>query len=525
MDAPILLAKELSEIGISSIKIHYQLSTSQLIRESISRSEAELSNAGALVVSTGKHTGRSPKDKYIVTTDNTEDIWWGEINHPISIDDYVNLRTHVIDHLNGHELFVQDVKVGSDPNHNIPVRFISTSAWHALFSKNLFIPFQGVNFTGYTVFHAPDCFADPVKHHLRSESFIILNFSTREVLIGGTNYAGEVKKAVFTVMNFHMPANDVLPMHCSANIGNHNDVALYFGLSGTGKTTLSSDPERRLIGDDEHGWSDKGVFNFEGGCYAKTIRLNPDLEPLIWKAVESFGSVLENVCFKPGTFDVDYDNVKLTENTRGAYPLAYIPNRVTPGSGGHPENIFFLSADAFGVLPPISILSPNQAMYYFLSGYTFKLAGTEVGLNKEPQPTFSVCFAAPFLPLDPVVYSKMLLDRIKQHHVNVWLVNTGWTGGAYGVGARIPLPYTRMLIKSALSGDLLKMPRKTEDTFGLDIPISCPGIPEKILQPYENWQHKEYFSSTSARLAAAFKQNIAQYADLIPSEVILSGPH
>lgn len=511
-------------LGISSNQIHYQLSTSQLMRESISHSEGELSNAGALVVTTGKHTGRSPKDKFIVKTETTDNIWWGEINHPISKEDFGILKDLVINHLSNKELFISDVKAGSDNNYCIPVRFISTSAWHTLFSKNLFIPFQNEMIDGYTVFHAPDLFVDPNKYHLRSEIFIILSFGTREILIGGTQYAGEVKKAVFSVMNYHMPSKDVLPMHCSANIGNHNDVALYFGLSGTGKTTLSSDPERRLIGDDEHGWSQKGVFNFEGGCYAKTIRLNPDLEPLIWKAVESFGSVLENVCFKTNTYDVDYDNISLTENTRGAYPLSYIPNRVAPGSGGHPENIFFLSADAFGVLPPISFLTPNQAIYYFLSGYTSKLAGTEVGLNKEPQPTFSVCFAAPFLPLDPVVYAKMLLNKIKEHNVNVWLVNTGWTGGSYGAGSRIPLPYTRMLIKSALSGDLIKMPRQIENSFGLEIPTSCPGIPEKILQPYENWQSKENFLATASRLADAFTKNIAQYKNLIPPEVIKSGP-
>ncbi len=515
----------LKHSGIHSKEIIYQQSTSQLVKESIIRNEGELSNSGAFVVSTGNNTGRASKDKYIVNTPGIGEIWWGDINHKLESTDYENLKDLVTNHLSERRIFVEDLRVGTDILFSLSLRLITPKAWHALFAKNLFLPDNFLNNDCYTIYHAPDCLADPQKYHLRSDVFIVLNFEQHEILIGGTHYAGEVKKAVFTVMNYHMPQKSVLPMHCAANVGNHNDVALYFGLSGTGKTTLSSDPERRLIGDDEHGWSPTGVFNFEGGCYAKTIRLNPDLEPIIWNAVEKFGSVIENVKFTPGTNDIDYNDVSLTENTRGAYPLSYIPNRIVRGAGGHPENIFFLSADAFGVLPPISFLNPNQAIYYFLSGYTSKLGGTEIGLTKSPTPTFSVCFASPFLPLEPIVYAQGLLERINEHKVNVWLVNTGWTGGAYGIGSRIPLPYTRMLIKSAISGDLAKKRRVEDRMFGLEIPISCPGIPERILDPSENWQNKESYLSTSSMLVKEFIQNFVKFEKDLPIVVKNAGPH
>jgi phosphoenolpyruvate carboxykinase (ATP) len=525
MVSDVLVQDQLARVGINAAHVFYKSARSQLVREILRRNEGDLSNSGAVVVETGKNTGRAPKDKYVVQSPSAQNIWWGEANHPLSEDDYLAIRDQVIAHLSGRDLFIEDLRAGADSAHSIGVRVITPLAWHALFSRNLFLPQGGSPVFNYTIYDAPDCTIDPTRHHTNSDIFVIINFDAHEILIGGTRYAGEIKKSIFTVMNFHMPAAGVLPMHCSANTGNQNDVSLFFGLSGTGKTTLSSDTDRRLIGDDEHGWSDKGVFNFEGGCYAKTIRLNQDLEPLIWNAVERFGSVLENTRFQLGTYDINYDDVSLTENTRGAYPMAYISNRVAPGFAGHPENIFFLSADAFGILPPISRLTPEQAMYYFLSGYTAKLAGTEKDLKKEPQPTFSVCFAAPFLPLKPVVYASMLMKKIQQMKVNVWLVNTGWTGGAFGTGSRIPIPYTRMLVKSALNGDLAQAPMTEDSIFNLAIPLACPGIPEKMLDPKLSWQNQDLFQKTSQNLLDAFRNNIKQYAADLPAEVIAAGPH
>jgi phosphoenolpyruvate carboxykinase (ATP) len=447
----------LVEHGLFPIRIHANLTPPALLEHALRRGEGTLTDHGAFTANTSPHTGRSPKDKFLIEESGSGDRIWWEKNPRLDPAAFERLHEDVRAWLDARELFVQDLFGGADPAYRLPVRFITPNAWHALFVRNMFIramPAELAQFRpGFTVLHAPDFQADPARHGTRTSSFIVLNFAKKLVLIGGTRYAGEMKKSIFTVLNYLLPGQSVMPMHCSANVGPAGDTAVFFGLSGTGKTTLSADPARQLIGDDEHGWSDRGVFNFEGGCYAKVIRLRRETEPEIYAATQMFGTVLENVVLDAATRSVDFDADRITENTRACYPIHYIPNHLPSGAGGHPRNIVFLTADAFGVLPPIARLTPTQAMYHFLSGYTAKVAGTERGVT-EPSATFSACFGAPFLPLHPSVYARMLGERIAKHGVKVWLVNTGWTGGPYGAGSRMKLSYTRAMVRAALAGAL-----------------------------------------------------------------------
>lgn len=518
--------------GLTNLKAAYwNLSPAVLVEHAVRRDEGILSPDGALVVNTGQHTGRSPNDKFVVQegTDLDAKIWWGKVNQPISADQFDRLYLKAAAYLQNREVYVQDMRAGAHPDHSLPIRIISEKAYAALFAHDLFIRLtkeaQLEHVPGFTVLHCPDLVATPELDGTKSGTFIIVSFAKRVILIGGTSYAGEIKKSIFTIMNFLMPEKGVLSMHCSANVGDRGDVALFFGLSGTGKTTLSSDPERQLIGDDEHGWSDESIFNFEGGCYAKTIRLNPRLEPIIWKAAHRFGSVLENVDMDPHTRQIDFDSERLTENTRAAYPIEFVPNHVPQGYAGHPENIFFLTADAFGVLPPIAHLTREQAMYYFLSGYTSKLAGTEKGLGAEPQATFSTCFGAPFLPLRPGVYARLLGEKIDRHEVRVWLVNTGWTGGAFGVGKRIHLPHTRAMIRAALTGQLDSVATRQDSFFGLHVPVSCPDVPASVLDPRSTWADPSAYDRQANHLIGLFEKNFTQFSSDVSAEVVAAGPH
>lgn len=511
--------------------IHVNLPVARLAEEAIRREECALGNGGALIVNTGKYTGRSPNDKFLVQyPDPGEDekkIWWGKVNQPFSPEKFEQLLQKMCAYYQGKTAYVQNVYTGAHPSYQLPIRVITETAWHNLFARDLFIrqaQSTEPHTPQFTVLNAPGFKASPDLDGTNSEAFIIVDFRRRLILIGGTSYAGEIKKSIFSIMNYLMPIRNVLSMHCSANVGQNSDVALFFGLSGTGKTTLSSDPLRHLIGDDEHGWGDDGVFNFEGGCYAKTIRLRPDLEPLIWDASQRFGSVLENVVFDSETRSIDFDSEKLTENTRAAYPIDFIPNHIPEGRAGHPDNIFFLTADAFGVLPPIARLTPDQAMYYFLSGYTSKLAGTEKGLGNEPQATFSTCFGSPFLPLFPDIYATLLGEKIKTHQSRVWLVNTGWTGGAYGTGKRIHLPYTRAMIQAALSGAFDSVKYRTDEHFGFSIPLSCPEVPSEILNPRLTWKEPLQYDQMASSLVARFVRNFSQFEGM-PQQIIQAGPH
>jgi phosphoenolpyruvate carboxykinase (ATP) len=515
--------------GIStSGPVHWNLSTPALYEHAIRRQEGLLAKDGPLVCLTGAHTGRSPNDKFIVKEPTSEGhIHWGKVNRPIEPQKFDALRRDVIAYLSDKELFVQDLYAGADPTFRLPVRFVQELAWHNLFVRNLFIvpPAQDLEgFTpGFTVITAPGFRANPERHGTRSDVAIVLNMQTREVLIVGTSYAGENKKAIFTVLNYTLPLQNVLSMHCSANIGPAGDTALFFGLSGTGKTTLSSDPKRRLIGDDEHGWSEYGVFNFEGGCYAKMIRLSAEAEPQIFATTRRFGTVLENVVMDPETRVLDFNDERLTENTRGAYPISFIDNSVPSGMGGHPRNIVMLTADAFGVLPPIARLSPEAAKYHFLSGYTAKVAGTEKGVV-DPTATFSTCFGAPFLPLHPNVYAKALGERIEQHDVRVWLVNTGWTGGPYGVGSRMKIAYTRAMISAALSGALDHEGYRRHPIFNLEMPTSCLDVPSEVLDPRSTWQDKDAYDQQARKLAAMFIENFKAFEADVSPEVTAAGP-
>jgi phosphoenolpyruvate carboxykinase (ATP) len=491
--------------------IFWNMSAAVLIEHSIKNNEGQLTDNGALVVKTGEYTGRSPGDKYIVDYGKPYDdeISWGSINKSISPSSFDKLYQKIIKFVSENPIYVEDVLVGADKSHQRRIRVVSEYAWSALFSKDLFIS-PSDNFDSdpdFTVLQAPSVLADPEADGIASKTFIVINFEKRVVIIGSTKYAGEIKKSVFSVMNRILPKENVLPMHCSANIGMEGDTALFFGLSGTGKTTLSSDPDRILIGDDEHGWDEKGVFNFEGGCYAKTINLSKELEPIIWQATQSFGCVLENVIYNEDSRQVDFTDSKLTENTRAAYPLRFVTKRKKDGCGNHPTNIFFLSADAFGVLPPISNLNEEQAAFYFLAGYTSKLAGTERGMGKEPEATFSACFGAPFLPLKPTVYAEMLKERIKLHNSRVWLVNTGWTGGSYGVGSRIKLQHTRTLIAAALKGVLDQAPSTLDPVFGLKIPSIVNGVPSELLNPINTWKNREEYLQVALNLKHKFEEN------------------
>ena len=502
-------------ISRSTQNQYTNLSLPDLVEHVIRNHEGLLSESGAILVSTGEFTGRSPGDKYIVDYGNPydEEINWGKVNQRISPQQFDILLTQVLAYLQNKDVYIQDVAVGANVRHQRQIRIISEYAWSAIFSKNLFIEKSSdpIKEFDFVLIQAPGFSADPKINGTKTPTFVIIDFNRKIILIGNTQYAGEIKKSVFTTMNRLLPSENVLPMHCSANMGRHGDTALFFGLSGTGKTTLSSDPERLLIGDDEHGWGDDGIFNFEGGCYAKTINLNKKFEPLIWSAVHSFGSVLENVVFDENTRVVDFSKDTITENTRGAYDLKRIENHVDTGKGIHPHNIFFLSADAFGVLPPISLLKDQQVIEFFLAGYTAKLAGTERGLGNEPAATFSSCFGAPFLPLSPMLYAKMLKDRIDKHGSNVWLINTGWIGGQFGIGNRIDLPYTRRMISAAICDEIDLQDFMMDPVFGLRVPKEITGIPPEILNQRYLWKDRNEYQKTAQNLWSQFKNTLAEY--------------
>ncbi len=498
-------------------KVHFNLVAPELILEAARRSEGEFADMGPFVAVTTPHTGRSPKDKFVVVEPSSEaDVDWGNVNQRYDEAHFETLLADVKEHLNVQdELFVEDLYCGADTSHQLSVRYVSPNAWHMAFVRNMFIrpsEEQLKSFAAnFTVLHAPEFTADPEKHGTRTGTFIVLHLGKRMILIGGTRYAGELKKSMFTVMNYLLPKNGVLSMHCSANIGEAGDTALFFGLSGTGKTTLSADPSRFLIGDDEHGWSNEGTFNFEGGCYAKVINLSPEGEPDIYKTTQMFGTILENVCLDEQK-KVKFEDQSITENTRASYPLDYIRNHVPSGRGGHPKNVIFLTADAFGVLPPISKLTPEQAMYYFLSGYTAKVAGTERGVT-EPQATFSACFGAVFLVWHPTKYAHMLGELLKKHGSKVWLVNTGWSGGAYGVGKRMSLKHTRTMVSAVLSGQLEAVETTQDPIFGLHIPNSIEGVPTEILTPRQTWTSGEEYDLKAKELAAMFRKNFEKFGN------------
>lgn len=506
------MARELSQNSIWN----YNLSVSQLVQKALERKEGALASTGALQVLTGKYTGRSPKDKFIVREASVlASVDWGKINQPISQANFEKLYKKAQAYMEDKELFVFDGFAGYDAEARLPIRVINEYAWHNLFAHQMFIRPNGEEIKNhrpeFTVIDLPGLKADPNTDGTNSETFICVSFEKKLVLIGGTEYAGEIKKSIFSVLNYTLPAKmDILSMHCSANVGHNGDVALFFGLSGTGKTTISADPDRRLIGDDEHGWTDQGVFNIEGGCYAKCINLSQEKEPQIWQAIRE-GTVLENVVIDPDTKIADYSDTSLTENTRAAYPIEAIPGAMIPGIAGHPNVIIFLTADAFGVLPPISKLTKEQAIYHFLSGYTSKLAGTERGVTK-PEATFSTCFAEPFLPLHPTVYANMLGEKIEKHHARVYLVNTGWTGGPYGVGSRMNLPYTRKMVTAALDGTIEQASFTADPIFGLLCPDSIPEVPAELLQPRNTWSDKEAYDVAANDLQERFKQNFKKFS-------------
>ncbi|MCS0789716.1 phosphoenolpyruvate carboxykinase (ATP) [Cytobacillus pseudoceanisediminis] len=515
------ISNELSEL-LNGSNIQVQLSVPQLVEKVLNRNEGSLTSTGAVRATTGKYTGRSPKDKYIVEeASNKDKMDWGSVNQPISEEAFSNLYNKVINYLKEkEEVFVFKGFAGADKKHRMPIQVINEYAWHNLFAHQLFIrPAEDElldHQAEFTVISAPNFKADPAVDGTKSETFIIISFERRTVLIGGTEYAGEMKKSIFSVMNYMLPENGILPMHCSANVGREGDVALFFGLSGTGKTTLSADPNRKLIGDDEHGWSANGVFNIEGGCYAKCINLSREKEPQIFDAIR-FGAVLENVVVNSETRVADYDDSTLTENTRAAYQLQAIDNIVDPSIAGHPNTIVFLTADAFGVLPPISKLSKEQAMYHFLSGYTSKLAGTERGIT-SPQATFSTCFGSPFLPLPANRYAEMLGEKIDEHNAKVFLVNTGWTGGEYGVGERMKLAYTRAMVEAALEGELNNVETVKDEIFGLEIPQHVTGVPDEVLQPNKTWADQAAYESKAKELAAKFRENFKKFTS-VSSEI------
>ncbi|OFV97402.1 MAG: phosphoenolpyruvate carboxykinase (ATP) [Acidobacteria bacterium RIFCSPLOWO2_12_FULL_54_10] len=520
----------LEEHGIQNVKsVYWNLPAGQLYEHAVRRSEALVAHHGALVVNTGRYTGRSPNDKFVVQDPSSDPyIWWGKVNRPFDAERFEHLQRRMQAYLQGRELYVQDCFVGADPSYRKPVRIVTELAWHSLFVRNMFVrpDWSKVHqhVPEYTIICAPNFKAVPDVDGTRSEAFILVNFGKKVVLIGGTSYAGEVKKSAFTIMNYCLPFENIFPMHCSANIGHDGDTAIFFGLSGTGKTTLSTDPDRRLIGDDEHGWSDHGVFNFEGGCYAKVIRLSKEAEPQIYETTRRFGTVLENVVIDPLTRRLNLDDDSVTENTRGCYPLTHIDNVERSGMGGHPKNVIFLTADAFGVMPPVSKLTPEQAMYHFLSGYTAKVAGTERGMGNEPQATFSTCFGAPFMAQQPSVYANLLRDKLAKHKADSWLVNTGWSGGPYGVGKRVPIAFTRAIIRAILNGKLAKVPTKPDPIFGLHIPETCEGVSTEILRPNLTWKNPADYDKKARELAQLFEKNFETFAATVSQEVCASGP-
>ncbi len=515
----------LDDQGISGLgNVYYNYLEPALIQEALKRDEGTLGQGGAFLVTTGKFTGRSPKDKHVVKTPSVADSIWWENNAAMSPEGFDALHADMLEHMKGRDYFVQDLIGGSDPTVSINVRMVTELAWHNLFIRHLLRRPERAELDSFiadfTVINCPSFQANPEKHNCRSETVIAMNFDKKLILIGGTEYAGENKKSVFTLLNYLLPEKGIMPMHCSANhaVGNPVDTAVFFGLSGTGKTTLSADPQRVLIGDDEHGWSDRGTFNFEGGCYAKTINLNPEAEPEIFATTSKFGTVIENMVFDPETFELDFDDDSLTANMRCAYPLEYISNASDTALGGHPKNVIMLTCDAFGVLPPIARLTPAQAMYHFLSGFTSKVAGTERGVT-EPEPTFSTCFGAPFMPRRPEAYGNLLREKIAKHGATCWLVNTGWTGGAYGTGSRMPIKATRALLTAALDGSLAEAKFRKDENFGFDVPVEVPGVDTALLDPRSTWDDPAAYDAQAAKLVQMFADNFEQYVPYIDEDV------
>ena len=514
----------LDKHGIGAARtVFWNLEAPALYEEAVRRNEGMIAPGGSFVVETGEYTGRSPKDKFIVDEpSSTKDIWWGSVNQRISEENYRKVREKIIAYYKDRDLFVQDVHAGADRDYRLNVRVVTQTAWHALFTRNMFLtPTAGdaANFApDFTILHAPGVNVDPKTDGTRSDICILLNFGTREVLITGTWYAGEIKKSVFSILNYLLPAKGVMPMHCSANVGKNGDAAIFFGLSGTGKTTLSADSSRTLVGDDEHGWSPNGIFNFEGGCYAKAIKLSAEAEPEIYATTHRFGTVLENVVIDPVTRQMDFDSDALTENTRVSYPIDFIPNISETLTSAHPRHIVMLTADAFGVLPPISKMTADQAMYHFLSGYTARVAGTERGVT-EPEATFSTCFGAPFMPRHPTVYAKLLGDLIAKHKTNCWLVNTGWTGGKYGVGTRMKIAHTRSMLCAALDGKLDTVQYAPDPNFGLLVPATCPDVPENVLNPKNTWADKSAYDTTAQSVARMFEKNFKEFEPQVGDSV------
>jgi len=523
----------LENVGLDRLEnVYWNLSTPALYEHAVRRYEGHVAHLGPLVVSMGQHTGRAAKDKYVVDEPETSgDIWWGKVNVKYTQDHFDALHHRMCAYLRGKEVFVQDCYAGADERYRLPVRVVNEYAWHNLFARNMFIQQERDakairNFKPeFTVLHCPNYHADPDLAQTRSGTFVALNLSRRLILIGGTAYAGEIKKSIFSALNYLLPGQDILSMHCSANVNKQdpNDVAIFFGLSGTGKTTLSADPNRLLIGDDEHGWSDDGVFNFEGGCYAKVINLSPKAEPEIFECTRRFGTILENVALDPAKRRIDLNDGSTTENTRASYPLGHIPNIVRSGKAGHPRNVVMLTADAFGVLPPIAKLTPDQAMYHFISGYTAKVAGTEAGVT-EPTATFSACFGAPFMARHPSVYANLLADRLNKHNADCWLVNTGWTGGPYGVGKRMSIDVTRSLLNAALDGSLANVHMNVDPYFGFLVPQEASGVPVELLNPRDTWDDPKAYDVQAKKLAGMFQKNFEQFKDNTSADVIAAGP-
>ena len=518
-------ARRLEDQGISGLgTVYYNFIEPALVEAAVSRGEGRIGKGGAFLCSTGQFTGRSPKDKFVVRTASVEDSIWWENNAAMAPEAFDRLYDDMLAHMQGRDYFVQDLYAGADPAHRLDVRVVTELAWHGLFIRHLLRRPDRAELDSFspewTIINCPSFKADPARHGCRTETVIALNFDRKTILIANTQYAGENKKSVFTLLNYLLPEKGVMAMHCSANhaIGNPDDAAVFFGLSGTGKTTLSADPSRILIGDDEHGWSDNGTFNFEGGCYAKTINLNPEAEPEIYGTTQKFGTVIENMVFDPDTLDLDFEDSSLTENMRCAYPLEYISNASATGMGGHPKNVIMLTCDAFGVLPPIARLTPAQAMYHFLSGFTSKTAGTERGIT-EPTPTFSTCFGAPFMPRRPEVYGKLLQEKIAAHGATCWLVNTGWTGGAYGTGRRMPIKATRALLTAAMDGTLAQGAFRKDANFGFEVPVSVPGVDASLLDPRSTWADGAAYDAQAKKLVQMFADNFGQYVPFIDADV------
>jgi len=522
--------KELEAQGIGNIReVFYNYGTPALYEQVVRRREGLLAHLGPIVVRTGNHTGRSPNDKFLVKEESSEkNVWWGKVNRSMTEEQYNRLFAKMMAYIQGKDLYVEDCFVCADEKYRLPIRVITETAWHNLFARNMFRRYSDPSELEkhdpqFTVIQMPNIHANSQNDGTNSEAFVIINFGKKIVLIGGTSYAGEIKKSIFTILNYLMPIKNVMSMHCSANVGENVDVALFFGLSGTGKTTLSADPTRKLIGDDEHGWSEDGVFNYEGGCYAKVIRLSEEAEPDIYQTSRMFGTILENVQIDAQTRRIDLDDDTFTENTRAAYPLSHINNIVEEGKAGHPENIVMLTADAFGVLPPISKLTTEQAMYHFISGYTAKVAGTEKGVT-EPKATFSTCFGAPFMVWHPTVYAKLLGEKIKRHKAKCWLVNTGWTGGPYGIGNRMKIQHTRAMLNAALTGKLDDVEYVKDPFFHLNVPISCEGVPSEVLNPRSTWEDKNAYDETAKKLANMFIENFKEFEEGTAGEIIAAGP-